>query len=239
MNPHDIRNSVLEKIKKENIKPRPKWIFWLRNSVFWIFFALAVYIGARAFGVLLWSIYDTDFSFLAMSHGFSWFAIVRFIPTFWIIFLLLFLLLAVCGLHHTRRGYKMSVWKLAIGNIVLSLVGGSIFYALDDPQHFEKYVHTKVPYFGKHEDNRVLYWSAPEEGRLGGVIVKVVDGKMFLLDDFKKKQWTVTYSIEATKEKKYRPEEGKKVRVVGTQTGDLVFYAEVVAPWKGPRLPVE
>jgi len=52
----DQSKKLLDRIKKEHIKPTPKWLFVSKNIFVWIAFILSVLIGAGAFSVILFAI---------------------------------------------------------------------------------------------------------------------------------------------------------------------------------------
>jgi hypothetical protein len=232
-------NSILKKIKTEDLKPRPSWHFWLRNIAFWSIFALAALIGGRAIGVMGMVFSDIDIPFLMEAHGPLLHHITTILPLFWIIFFLLFLLLANYGLHHTKRGYRLGTTKLVGINLIISFAIGGGAFLIEDGEKFEKFVHEKAPIFKKMEDNRRQVWNNPNEGRIAGTIIIIQDETILVLDDFNNTTWTVNYS-EAQMRRRFDLREGIKIGIVGNignQEGNTVsFVADKIGPWhKKPR----
>lgn len=56
---------LLAKIKGQQIKPKPKGLFWAQRSLAGAGFALAALLGALAFSILLFAIQQTDFNVLS------------------------------------------------------------------------------------------------------------------------------------------------------------------------------
>jgi hypothetical protein len=49
----DLSKEVLEKIKKQRLKPKSKWHFVLKDSAVWFVFAASIILGALSFSVIL------------------------------------------------------------------------------------------------------------------------------------------------------------------------------------------
>lgn len=243
-------NSILDKIKAEEIKPRPSWHFWVRNVAFWSIFILAAVIGGRAIGVMGRLLTDFDLPFILGAKGPLLPRIFTILPLFWISFFLLFLLLANYGLHHTKKGYKFSMTKLVGTNLLISILIGAGATVAGDGERFEEMVHKRMPYFNKLEENRQQAWMSPEEGRIAGTIVIIQDETILMLDDFQNRVWTVNYS-NAEWRRRFELQEGIQVTIIGQQlplqapavitpqetpetteqTQSFTFIAEQIGPW--------
>jgi hypothetical protein len=245
--PIKLSVTILKRIKIEEIKQRPSWHFWLKNSAFWIIFGLAALIGGRAIGVMGMVFNDVDLPFLMEAHGPVIHHLATILPLFWMVFFLLFLLLANYGLHHTKKGYKFGTTKLVGINLIISLIIGGGAFLIEDGEYFEKMVHEKAPIFKKMEDKRRQVWSNPDEGRIAGTIVIIQDETILVLDDFNNTTWTVNYS-EAKMRRRFDLREGIKIGIVGNirqqeeqqisqQEGSTVtFIADKIGPWhKRPK----
>ena len=51
-----IKNSVIDKIKKDHIKPKPKWEFLLKDYTLYALFALLLIIGGLTVSVIILNI---------------------------------------------------------------------------------------------------------------------------------------------------------------------------------------
>ena len=60
---NNLEKRILEKIKKEKIKPIPRWFFILKNSFFLSMLGFSVLIGSLAFSVLFYIFSDNSFYF--------------------------------------------------------------------------------------------------------------------------------------------------------------------------------
>lgn len=225
---------ILSKIKKENIKPKPRLYFLLKNILFWIIFAASAILGARAVGVIIFIVFKSDFGFLMRAPGPIFMPLLRIFPFFWVIFFLLFLLFAAAGLHQTKKGYKLSTVQLVGINILLSLVIGIVSYVIGDAENFENTFRHRAFFYTGIEERIADFWSNSEQGRLAGTIIEAQDNQTLLLDDFSKKRWVVDYS--GSKERgRIRLEPGEEIRLTGKVVSESGFKAEILAPWHMPE----
>lgn len=228
-----LSKNILQTIKSKGLKPKPKWQFLMKNVLFWLIFALSALIGARALGVVFYTISGADLHLIAKAHGSMMKPIAHVFPLFWSTFFLLFLLFAVLGLHHTNKGYKMPISKLVALNLLISVVLGAIGAYTEDAYKFEQSIHKNTTFVRSFDERQDKIWSSPEEGRLSGVVVLIKDGEMILLDDFEAKRWTVNIQ-ESTEWKPVTIHEQEKIRVIGVALNDSEFNAKFIAPWHPP-----
>ncbi len=226
-----LSQHILEKIKNEDLKPTSKWVFRAKNGLFWGIFAGAAITGSRAIAVLIRIVSDSEFLLATSAQGGFIPPLRHLLHPFWLLFFLLFLLFASYGLHQTKNGYRFQTWKLIILNLFISLVIGVGGFLVGDGERFEKYIHDRAPFFKMHEENQRLLWSAPDQGRLGGEIIEIQDEKLLILNAFDESIWTVDYQ-NSEQRKKFTPEVGYLVRIVGKSSGENTFIAEIMKPWK-------
>ena len=119
-----LEKRILEKIKKEKIKPKSKFFFVFKNSLIISSYFISLVLGALSFSVLFYifsdnkSIILNNFNILALKN-----AII-----FWIILLLIFVFLAFKNNLAVKNSYRYSHWVLILFNIFLSFFLGLIFF---------------------------------------------------------------------------------------------------------------
>ena len=231
-----LSQSILSKIEKEHITPTPKWVFWIKNCVFWFIFVVAVLIGARAIGVVIKVLNAPDFAMFMESNGGIVKPLWAVLPLFWISFFSLFVIFAILGLHQTRHGYRLSIMKLVGINIFLSRIVGAGSYAAGDAHRFEEQTKRLAPFIKTAEERREQIWSEPEEGRLAGIVVEVSNGQVILLNDLMHQQWQVTLT-EAKIWDQLVIQPQIKVRISGQKIDENQFEAFIISPWKAPSHP--
>jgi hypothetical protein len=216
-----LSNSVLDKIKKEEIAPRPAWHFLAKNGFFWLIFGIAAILGARAVGVLIFMYFELDVQFLFLIKAF---------PAFWVIFILLFIIFAMTGLHQTKHGYRLSIQRLLGINLMISLALGSLSYGVGDAAAFELKMAERAPILRSVEEHKQRVWNGPENGRLAGEISSVDDEAQLMLVDFKGNEWEVSYD-DAELVRDVELEEGLSIRLDGESLDDFEFEASRIGPW--------
>lgn len=80
-------------------------------------------------------------------------------------------------------------------------------------------------------------WQRPEDGLLGGEIIKIESAQSFLLKTQKGDNWKVFYSADTEIKRRVEMKEGEMVDIVGEKKGEYVFGASAIrqAPLGGPR----
>ena len=186
-------NKILDRIKKEEIKPIPGWFFSLRNAAIWLGFLIAVVLGALAFSIVLLAIQQTDFKITSHLTHTKLELFLGLLPIIWLILLVLFLGIAMISIQSSWRGYKFSILRLVTICTLMSISLGTLFFIAGGSQKLENAFALNVLTYKSIEERKIQVWSNPAEGYLSGEITKVND-QTFILEDFNKAQWQVTYT---------------------------------------------
>ena len=232
-----VAESVLDKIKQENIKQWPKWYFVTRNILFWAAFSVSAIIGARVIGVVMFAFTQFDFTMIARSKGGFLIPMLKVFPYLWIIFFLIFIIFAILGLQRTSNGYKLSTTKLIGLNVLISLVLGILFLGIGDAKKFENRMAKRLPFYSGIEQQRGELWGKHQEGRLSGEIVEMIGQDKMIIKDMNNKDWEVDYK-NAQIMPNVELQKGKKIRFVGEPINDKVFKADIIACWERPERPM-
>ncbi len=231
MNPTKISDSVLKKIKTQNIAPKAKWKFLAKNTSFWILFGLSVLLSAVGVSVVIFAFMETDFDLFSYLDGSGIQRFFSLLPIFWILFFAIFIGVALLGLRKTKGGYKFSISKLLLVNMVLGIFLGTFAYNLGGAEQFENIFANNVRFYHGIRDQRIKRWARPEGGRLAGEIIEIKADKIFLLDDFDQKEWIVD-AKNLIKEPFLELILGMKVRMIGEEISGNKFKAKVIQPWR-------
>ena len=236
MDKKSLSQSVLGRIKEEHIAPRPAWHFALKNALFWLVFAASAVMGARAMGVVIFVLSDLRPE-LMFKGGVP--PVVQVVPLIWLLFFVLTILIAVLGLHHTKKGYKLSIGLIILINILATLLLGGVFFALGDGKNFEETVSEHLPFVPAPELRRQRVWNTPVEGRLAGEIQEnsittTATSTTVTLIDLNGASWQV--DLNGLPLPPANPETGEgqllRVRILGVQTGEHTFKASAIYPWR-------
>ena len=222
----DLKQDVIKKIKSKDLRPYSRTHFILKNILFWITFVLAVGVGMLAFSAFLFRVFSNDWGiYKHLGRG----PVPHFfmtLPYLWIVVMALFALLAVYTFQHTRGWYKHKPIIIVTASIAISIVGGSLLFAVGFGDKIDCKFSQPLPRFmsGHHQEA----WSHPELGLLGGEVVKLKDDKVFLLKDFSDQTWTVIFIGPVLNTS---VESGLMIKAIGAKTADREFEAVKIKPW--------
>jgi len=234
MNSKKLSESILKKIQKENILPTGRWYFILKNIAFWGIFNLSVLLGAIGISIIIFAIFETDFDLFSYLKGTELQFWLSMLPIFWILFFITFTGIAIWGMQHTRKGYRLSIIRMLGLNLLLSILLGILFYNIGGAEKFESIFEKNIPLYKGIHTQRSLRWTHPEEGKLAGKIISLQKNKILMLSSFDKSEWAVDYS-ESMILTPFDLTEGLRIRVMGLQTGKKNFKAEMIDLWRPPR----
>jgi len=218
---------ILGKIKKENIAPKPKWFFLLKNYAVWSLGFLSLIIGGAAFSVVIYLVRYNDWDvYEQLDENFVSFILLT-MPYFWILFLALFIYIVLYDIKHTKKGYRYSLPVILTGNIAVSMVLGVLFYKIGVSQALDDILGEKAPLYSQIINRQMDYWSQPEDGRLSGLVVDIVSGEKFILVDLSQKEWNVNKGADGVI---VGIKLGAPIRVLGKKISEDIFEADVILP---------
>ncbi len=119
----ETSKKIIEEIHERNIKHRPKWYFFIKNAFVWTAFGIAVFLSALSL-----SIEELVMERGINIHGFASSEFFRFIfqdiSFLWIIFTLLFGVLAFLNLRYTGEGYRHRTVWIILGVLLFIMMFG-------------------------------------------------------------------------------------------------------------------
>jgi len=118
-----LEQQILEKIKKEKIKPRPKVYFVIKNSFFISLFFISTILGAISFSVIFY-IFSNDQSILNYFN-------LKYLKNgifFWLLILIFFIFLALKNSKQIKNSYRYSWNILLLVNLSISIILGFVFF---------------------------------------------------------------------------------------------------------------
>ena len=220
MSDKNLSQSVLEKIREEHIKPKPKWEFLFKEYFVWSVGVISLIIGSVAIAVIIfmlrynnWDIYEKiDDSLL----GF----VILTLPYFWFLFLALFIWLINFNIKHTKHGYKYNVNTILLTSVVASLFFGSALYMIGAGRWIDAVMSENAPFYRHIVNQRINLWEQPSRGLLIGVIYSASSSKENLeLLDSTGKIWEVDTS-KAVIAPEVKIKAGQAVRLTGNYDSD-------------------
>jgi len=224
-------DKLIERIKTEQIKPKPKWYFELKNSSSWIFYFLFVLIGSISFSIILFAIQQTDFELLSHIGHSKLELFLSTLPLIWIILLILFLFGSFFTIYNSKKGYKFTFSKLIAINVGISILIGTLFFISGGAGWFEKAFALRAGFYESIQNKKEKVWQNPEKGNIGGTIITVEDREI-QLKDFDGNIWTVNIDSAFIPPAVFL-EVDEKVKVAGKDLGENHFRATGLYPWGG------
>lgn len=229
----EVTKNTLQKIKKENIKPIPKWQFLLKDSLVWGLFVLNLILGSIGFAISLYILGNNDVILDSSLVTNAWEWIILSIPVAWILLTVFFLFIAYYNFKHTSGGYRFTVVKIFLMNLVVSIVLGVVINGFGLSQKLNTMFSDNIPFYNHTMDLRSEVWMRPESGYLAGTIVDInLDTKILKIEDLNGKSWTISYS-EATVRGRVSLQVGEEIKIVGKIVSDSLFEASEIRPWAG------
>lgn len=230
----DFDQKLVAKIKEENIVPKPRWHFLLKNYVIWTAGALALLIGSATVSVMIYLFKYNNWEVRENMHKSFFEFFLLTLPYFWIIFLGLFIFLLYYNFKHTERGYKYPVWFIAITSILLSVILGGFFSLAGLGEKIDDVLGRQAPFYDKVFNRQISFWFNPAEGRLTGLVSGESEQSDFKVIDPSGHEWQIIIKDNLVKPKFLII--GTPVNMVGEIKEENVFEAELfksVHPGRG------
>ena len=232
----DFEQKLVAKIKQENIAPKPRWHFLLKDYVIWAAGSLSLLIGAGAISVMIyffkyngWEIREeTNKTFLEF--------FIMTLPYFWILFLALFIFVLYYNLQHTKRGYRYPVWMIISSSILASVILGNIFFLAGLGEEIDEVMGRQLPFYDQVINRHVDFWFAPEEGRLTGIVILKNEDGNFKIMDPRGSSWLIMIDKGSNQDSPaYLVKLNQPVDLIGKALDDNVFQAKIIRPVRPGR----
>lgn len=150
MSKQSLSNSIIGKIKEENITPLPSWWFHLQYGFFLILFFITLAFGSLSFSLILYFLLGGD---IFLAHN----PLARFIemiPLLWVGSFVLLGSIGLWGLKHTPTGYRVPVWTFIGINMGLSFVLGLGWFFSGVPEWIDYHASRVMPIHHSLDDRR-------------------------------------------------------------------------------------
>ncbi len=219
-----VSKKILDQIEKKHIKPTPKWQFLLMHTAMWGLFAASILLGSIAVSVALFKIVASDWTIIPRLPGGPFI----YLPYLWILIFGIMIFIASVLFEKTEKGYKHQIWIVAVASIVLSIILGSILFAVRFGEGVENSLRDNFKPYRQYQELREEIFHAPDHGVLPGRIIEIRDDIMIMMDDFSGIRWKVDITDAKLPLRDLR--EGEIVIAVGEKTGESEFKAEGIRP---------
>lgn len=220
-------DALWQKIENVKLQPIPRWVFLLQRFGVWVALVLSVVLGAFALSYMVFAVQEGDFLTVA---GNDPFAILTTLLPVWVLVFLVFLALALWGVEHTERGYKIPLLLWILTNLAVTGFGALALVALNVPADIDPLVERHIEPLSVMGMTRPL-WQRPGQGHLQGR-VRDIDSGTFTLEDPRGEQWTILLNEHTRIDTPVELE--KRLGVLGHPQGEHVIQADVIVPLRRP-----
>lgn len=217
----NIINNVLEKIKKGNIQPKPKWIFIFQNIFLWILVPIFIVFGAVSFSFIIHMFVSSDFDLRTRVSGNFFEFVLKTIPYFWIIILIVFLTVLYFDFRNTKGAYKFNFLKISLFGLALIVIIGTVFYFSGMARYFDNSLLRMGTYKSLSCQNAKM-WNSPERGILAGKFINIQDNSGSFKDAVGK-TWNITFDNKIEFQKL---DLNNDIKVIGRKLDENNFYGE-------------
>jgi hypothetical protein len=226
MNEPSTGQRIIEKIKQGHIQPRPRWKFLFRNYLTWMLFIMAIFVGSLAFGVIIFMTKDTDWQYYPETEGLIQKILIT-LPYFWLVILMVFAAMAFYNFRHTKKGYIYNPLLIVLLSVTVSIIIGAAVYATGGGEKLEDIFYRKMPFYQKIIRFHGRLLSAPQQGRIPGIIAEIGENQI-LIKDFQGGIWSITTSTDQFIA-------GQRVIIYGRHPIEEKFEAQMIQSWLKPR----
>lgn len=229
-----VMDAVLREIKQQEITPRPRWQFVMRDYILWSFLAAATIVGAIVMAIVFTVVSDHPWELMRfMKKGKLQFAFTV-LPYIWIVLYVVIIGIAWKIAQETKHGYKRMTYILAT-SLLLSIVLGMVLSVFAIGRTLLMTTQEYMP-----GANAVLTQDSwlhdPSEGRIAGRIIAIDDeSNLWQVEDAQGQVWSVAVDDDAhissvgMKDNAFRqraPRTMREVSVIKTESGLLVSEIE-------------
>jgi hypothetical protein len=211
----DISQIVLQRIKESGIKPISRNVFNLKKVLFWSLVGASLVVGAISFSMTLSILFNNDW-YLYNKFGFGF--ILKTLPYFWVIFLLIFTILGEIYYRKTLLGYRRRITTVVGIYIILTVVSGSVLNIIGVGEMVEQSLFDNVPVYHFVIFDRNEPWSHPEQGLLSGKIIDIGD-KVIKVVDSNGVVWNINIDDNFAN-KKPQLKIGEIIKIIGDKDND-------------------
>lgn len=227
----NISQIALEKIKESGMKPISKSIFSIKRVLFWSLVGFSIIIGSVSFSVALSILFSNDWD-LYNKFGFSF--VLRSLPYFWFVCILLLTILGEFYYRKTSLGYRHRTFMIVSVYVFITVILGSILHVVGWGSRVEESIYENIPVYHGIVFDKDEFWSHPETGLISGKII-LIEGKTLNLLDFNQKVWIINMDNAVTMGRT-RLEEGELIKIIGVTDDGNLFNAEQIRPWGNIKL---
>jgi hypothetical protein len=235
------KNTILERIESEAIKPYGRWRFVLSQYGIWFMWAFCILLGALALAVTLYVGISANYAMYEATHeNFLTFAMSA-LPYIWIGVFVVMIYVTGLELRNTKHGYRYSTVMIIGSSLFLSGVFSAVFHMLGFGFALDHILGQHVPLYMSLEKQEQTSWQSPESGRLLGALyapdksdIHKAGNEALNFRDGTGTVWRLSVN-ELNERENSLLISGRQVRLLGTSTAEFTFHVCGVFPFMFDR----
>ncbi len=230
---NNFDSEILATIKQNNVKPKPRWTFLLKDYFVWSFGTIALILGAMTTAIIIYMIKNNDWEMYHELTDNLWEFIFLTMPYFWLIFFAIFIIVVDYNIKHTKNGYKIPFYRIIIGSLSLSIFLGIIFFNLGLGRIIDNVLGEKISFYNTIINPRINIWNQPDKGRLTGLIISELNDHQYKMIDINRKEWLLDFRNLEFLLSSF-PEIGRPIKIFGQKEEDASFRVRRFFYHRGP-----
>lgn len=228
-----ISKKILEKIKKEDIKPIGRLSFILKDSFILILFFLNILFGSIGLAICIYLFRVSDIFDLILSVNDFIQILIISIPIIWVLITLLFIFVSYLNFRYSKGGYRFSFIKIFLINLLIIFVLGISIDTVGLSQRLNTVFSSNFPMYQESVDPRYQVWDRPQEGYIAGEITEIEEDSI-AIKDLSGVSWDIDIT-NANIRRMVNMQEGEKIKIRGSVGDNNTFKAVDILPWEGRR----
>lgn len=235
MDNKNFNKNLLDRIKNEEIKQTPKYIFIFKNIAIWFFLIISIFLWSLSLGISFDYLITADWYLFKKIWLFKVFIV--FLPIFWIVFLILSSFLSYYNYRYTDKGYKLSLWRVFSLNIISSFILAIILYFTWANVYIESKLEEYVPkYRSVLVDDKVTrmvkVWQNEDKWLLIWELIEVRENKL-TFKDYNNKNWNIILNNKIITDVKHRVniQSWEKIKIIWEKVDESNFKAFEIRPF--------
>lgn len=228
----ELIRKTMERLKKEKLRPLPKWRFVLIDASFWALIVSAVLFSAVAVAVGGYLLFQIDWEALRYMRGGSVGIFFLYVPYIWFAILAVLLASVFYFIRKTKEGYKYKWVVILFSFLVSALSFGIVAHFARVGKIADDFAYRRIPLYGNFTPGMERMWQRSDDGFLAGTINSIGKNKVEITD-LAGNKWEVIISKETVLGGPLEIEEASFVKIIGRKQTENIFKADTIISGMG------
>jgi hypothetical protein len=217
---------IIKKIKKDEIKPVPKWQCCLFDILVWAGVFFAIILSSLFLSLVMINLFEIPFHIFSINY---FGLLIRFLPFVWLGLIGIFLFLGFLIFNKTKKAYRYRVLMIIAILFLVTLLFSLVLGRLKIDRHIRNFTENKIPQSLSNRPSYMVFCkrNMAEEGLLGGELMQKKKDYLLVKNDLNE-SWEVILTPETRIKRKANLLVGDKILILGDKIGVLSFQAKVI-----------